>query len=103
MKVVRVQYTVRPEYAEQNKANIEAVTQELRARGRDDVKYAAYLRDDGKTFMHVGHFNSPAAEGMLTGLEAFNRFRTELAANLEVAPKVETFAVAHASWTIFPQ
>ncbi len=101
MKVVRVQYTVRPDYAGQNWKNVGAVAQELRARHGDKVRYAVYLMDDGKTFMHLGHFNSADDESLLTSLEAFKRFRTQLMENLEIAPKVETFALAHASWTIF--
>jgi hypothetical protein len=99
MKVVRVQYTVRPDYVGQNRKNIEAVARELRARHGERVKYAVYLKDDGKTFMHLGHFSSADDESLLTSLEAFKRFRTQLTENFEISPKVETFALAHA--TIF--
>jgi hypothetical protein len=58
MKVTRVQYTVRGEYAEQNKKNIAAVMQELRALNNGDVRYAVYLQGDGKTFMHLVQQNT---------------------------------------------
>jgi hypothetical protein len=101
MKVVRVQYTVQPGYAGQNRENVAAVMQELHASHHDGVRYAVYLKDDGKTFMHLGHFKSADDESVLTSLEAFIRFRTQLTENLEIAPMVETFVLAHASWTIF--
>ena len=62
MKVTRVQYTVRSEFVEENKQNIEAVMRELRALGNNDVRYAVYLHDDGKTFMHLVHQNTAEAE-----------------------------------------
>jgi hypothetical protein len=103
MKVLRVQYTVRDGYAEQNKRNVAAVMQELREQGRDDIKYAVYLHEDGRTFMHFIHFNSAEAEQVVERLAAFARFRDELRPNLEAAPKFDAFTPAHASWAIFPE
>jgi hypothetical protein len=102
MKTLRVQYTVRPEYAEQNKRNVAAVMAELRASGRGDIKYATYLHEDGKTFMHFIHYATAEAEGLVEKLNAFPKFRDELRPNLEAAPKFDTFALAHASWDVFP-
>ena len=52
MKIIRVTYTVRPEFAEKNKANIKQVMKDLRAVNNPNTKYASYLEEDGVTFMH---------------------------------------------------
>jgi hypothetical protein len=100
MKVTRVQYTVRSDFVEENKRNIEAVMNELRALGGNDVRYAAYLHDDGKTFMHLVHYGSAAAERLPASLDSFRHFRTRLNDHLEVPPKSETFALTQSSMPI---
>ena len=101
MKVTRVQYTVRSEFVEENRQNIDAVMRELRSLGNNDVRYAVYLHDDGKTFMHLVHQNSAQAERLPTSLESFKHFQARLKQNLEVPPKVETLAMVQSSTPIF--
>jgi len=101
MKVTRVQYTVRSEFVEENKRNIGAVMREVRALARDDVRYAVYLHDDGKTFMHVAQQNSAEAERFPTSLDSFKAFQARLKENLEVPPKVEKFSLVEAANPIF--
>ena len=101
MKVTRVQYTVRAEFAAENKANISAVMSELRALGNRDVRYAVYLHEDGKTFMHFAQQNTPEAERFPTSLESFKRFQARLKENLEVPPKSERFTLVESSTPIF--
>jgi hypothetical protein len=100
MKVTRVQYTVRNEFVEENKQNIEAVMRELRALGNNDVRYAVYLHDD-KTFMHLVHQNTAEAERLPTSLASFQHFQARLKQNLEAPPKVETLALVQSSVSIF--
>ena len=47
MKIIRVNYTVKPEYVGQNKANIKQVMQDLRALNNPNTKYASYLEENG--------------------------------------------------------
>lgn len=101
MKVFRVQYTVRSDFVEENKNNTEAVMSELRALGNSNLRYAQYLHQDGKTFMHLVHYNTPDAENVLTGLASFKHFRTSLNGQFEIEPKSETFALVHSSSPIF--
>lgn len=101
MKVIQVQYTVRSEYVEQNKRNIAAVMRELRAIGNGDVKYAAYLQQDGRTFVHFVHQNTTEAEQYPTSLESFKAFQSQLKPNLEIAPKVEALTLVDSSAPIF--
>ena len=101
MKVTRVAYTVRAEFVEENKRNIAAVMRQLRELGSNDVKYAVYLQQDGRTFMHFVHQCTAEAERYPTSLESFKAFQAQLKPNLEVPPKVETFALVDSSAPIF--
>ena len=101
MKVTRVQYTVRSEFVEENKANIDAVMRELRVLSNNDVQYAVYLHSDGKTFMHLVHQNSADAERLPTSLNSFKHFQARVKENLEIPPKVESFALVQSATPIF--
>ena len=101
MKVTRVQYTVRGDFVAENKANIEAVMRELRALGRADVQYAVYLHDDARTFMHLVHQNTADAERLPTSLSSFKHFQARLKENLEIPPKVESFALVQSATPMF--
>ena len=101
MKVTRVQYTVRDGFADENKKNIAAVMHELRAHANKDVRYAVYLQADGKTFMHFVHQDTAEAEQLPTSLASFKHFQAQLKPNLEVAPKVEQFALVDSAVPIF--
>ena len=101
MKVTRVQYTVRSDFVEENKSNIDAVMRELRALANSEVQYAVYLHGDGKTFMHLLHQNTADAERLPTSLNSFKHFQTRLKENLEAPPKVETFELVRSATPIF--
>jgi hypothetical protein len=100
MKVTRVQYTVLSDFVAENKRNIEAVMKELRALSDNDVHYAVYLHEDGKTFMHLVHHNTAESERLPTSLESFKHFRARLKDHLDVPPKTETFALLQSSASI---
>ena len=94
MKIVRVIYTVRPEYVATNQANIANVVKELKALNHPGIKYSCYLLPDGKTFMHFDQLENEAAHEVVTSLESFKKFATELeASGLEVEPKLELLSL----------
>ncbi|RFM26903.1 hypothetical protein [Deminuibacter soli] len=87
MKIVRVQYTTRPEYVATNQRNIAAVVAELKTLNHPGIKYTAWLLPDGKTFMHFDQLENEAAHLVLQGLDSFKKFAAELAASaLEAEP-----------------
>jgi len=87
MKIVRVQYTTRPEFAARNSENIAAVAAEVRALALPGTQYTCYLLPDGKTFMHLDHFENEEAHERLTALASFKKFAAELeASSLEQDP-----------------
>jgi quinol monooxygenase YgiN len=90
MKIVRVQYTTRAEYAAVNQENIRQVVKELKKLNHPGIKYSTYLMPDGKTFMHFDQFENEEAHEVLQSLASFKKFADELwASKLEVEPKLE--------------
>lgn len=102
MKIVRVQYTTRPEYAATNQENIRQVVNELRALNHPGINYSTYLLPDGKTFMHLDHFENEAAHETLQALESFKKFADELwASKMEVEPVLELPSLVASSEDFF--
>ena len=95
MKIVRVQYTTRPEYAAMNRENIRQVVEELKGINHPGIKYSTYVLPDGKTFMHLDHFENEEAHLVLQSLASFKKFANELwASQLEVEPKLDILTLA---------
>ena len=101
MKIIRVQYTTRQEYAAKNMENIADVANEVKKIDHPGIKYAAFLLPDGKTFMHFDQFENEGAHEVLTGLDSFKKFAAELEASmLEVEPKLDLLTLVAASYEI---
>lgn len=102
MQAVKVQYTVREEYVETNKANIAQVMADLRAVNNPNLRYSAFLMDDGKTFVHIVMRGDDEAQKTLTELPAFQEFQRQLRGSQpEAPPHVETLALVGSSWDLF--
>ncbi len=102
MKTVRVQYKVKPEYTETNKANIAVVMSDLRKLNDDGIKYSTFLFEDGQTFMHFAMFRDESGQKKLNDLESFKKFGAELRASGPLEPpKPETLSLVDSSYNIF--
>ena len=99
MTSTKVEYTIKAEFAEQNKQNIQAVMDELRALGDTGVWYSSAVKEDGKSFVHVVVARDEAASAVLPELASFKKFQAELKENIEVAPDVERMTVIATSFT----
>jgi quinol monooxygenase YgiN len=87
MKSVVVRYTVKPEYAETNAANIRAVMAELRELGDAAIRYQSFrAADDPNQFIHIGFYADEAAVERATSLASFKRFQTALKESGPVSP-----------------
>ena len=86
MKAVKVQYTVKPEYVEQNKVNIRKVMETLRANPIEGMQYASFTLDDGQTFVHINMANDQETLDKLQEVEVFNEFRIALKASGPLSP-----------------
>lgn len=102
MKVIKVQYTVRSEYAKKNSENIVRVMADLRKANNPDLKYSSFLQDDKKSFVHFVISNDEEAEKLLSELGSFKTFQAELkASDPEVPPKVENLSLVGSSYELF--
>jgi len=102
MKIVKVVYTAKAEYVEQNQNNIKNVMADLQKISNPGINYNACLSPDGKTFIHTAFFKSDEDEKMLLGLPAFKHFQEQLKANgIETPPKQEILSLVGTSTEIF--
>jgi hypothetical protein len=102
MKIVRVIYTAKAYFAEQNQNNIKNVMAELRKLNCAGINYHVCLSEDGKTFTHTSFFQSDEDRKILNELPAFIHFQQQLKANgFEVAPKQEMLTLVGSSKEIF--
>lgn len=90
MKAVKVQYTVKPEYVEQNKANIRKVMDALRTNPIEGMFYSSYTLEDGQTFMHVNVARDEETLGKLGSVPEFAEFRKALKASQPISPPQPT-------------
>jgi hypothetical protein len=102
MKIVKVTYTAKPEFAVQNMANIQAVMNDLKELNYPGVFYHACLGPDEKSFTHTAFFKSEEDHKLLNDLPAFNYFQQQLkTAGFEASPKQELLTLVGSSADIF--
>src|SRR5260221_11106278 len=102
MKIIPVTYTARPEYAEQNQANIKTVMNDLQQLKHTGINYHVCLGADGKTFTHTSFFKTDDDNKVLLELPSFKRFQEQLkASGPEVPPKQEFLTLVGSSVPIF--
>lgn len=102
MKIVKVTYTVRPEFAERNQENVKKFINDLRNMKNCGIHYSSYLADDSKTFVHISLHESDEAQQNLFNLESFKSFQNERdQSGLEAEPKIELLQLVSSSFDIF--
>ena len=102
MKIVKVTYTTKVDYAGQNQANIKNVMAELQKINNPGINYNCCVGADGKTFIHTAFFNSEEDEKVLLGLPEFKHFQQQLqSGGIETPPKQELLSLVGSSKNIF--
>lgn len=102
MNASKVEYTVKAEYVETNKANIRQVMADLKALGSPGILYSAFLRDDGKSFVHFVVRADEEAQKTLGDLASFEKFRRELKeSSPESPPNAESLTLVGTSSDFF--
>ncbi len=102
MNAVKVQYTVKESYVETNKANIQRVMADLKEINSSDIKYSAFLLDDGKSFVHFAMRVDDDAQKIISELPSFKEFQRQLReSEPEAAPQAENLTIVGSSWDIF--
>lgn len=102
MKIVKVTYTTKAEYAEQNQINIKNVMDDLQKQNHSCINYNACLFADKKTFIHTAFFKSDDDQKLLNELPSFQHFQTQLkASGLEAPPKQELLTLIGSTNNLF--
>ena len=102
MKIVKVTYTLKSEYASQNQNNIKNVMADLQNLHHPGINYNSCVSVDGKTFIHTAFFDSEEDEKVLLGLPSFRFFQEQLKlSGPEVPPKQELLTLVGSSKDIF--
>jgi len=102
MKIVKVIYTTKPEYASQNSANIAKVMGDLQQLNNPGIRYTVCVGPDNKTFIHMAFFTSDEEQKVLFELPSFKTFQEQLKASVpEVPPKNELLTLVGSSYNIF--
>ncbi len=102
MKIVRVTYTTKAEFAEQNQRNIKTMMADLQQIKQPGISYNACLNPDGKTFVHTAFFQSEEEQKVLFDLASFKGFQEQLkASSPEAPPKQEIITLVGSSNQIF--
>jgi hypothetical protein len=102
MKIVKVSYTTKTGFSEQNQTNIKNVMTDLQNLKHKGINYTACLCTDNKTFIHTAFFKSDEDQKILNDLPSFKYFQEQLkASGLEVPPKQEVLSLISSSNNIF--
>lgn len=91
MKAVKVQYTVKPEFVEENKNNIQKVMSALNANPIVGMQYSSYTDDENpNTFIHINMAKDGETMSKLNDLKEFAEFRMALKTSQPVSPPKQT-------------
>jgi hypothetical protein len=94
MSVVVVRYQTKAERAEENRALIEMVFDDLEQRQPEGFTYKVFLLDDGVSFIHVVIEHEDVANPDSLGeVPAFQAFTAEIADRCEVEPVASAASV----------
>ncbi|MGO4290154.1 hypothetical protein [Chitinophaga sp. RAB17] len=102
MKIVKVTYTVKSSFAQQNKENVRVAINELRKLNIPAIKYFVNLGADGKTFTHFAIYENNEVQDLLLNAPFFKTFQQQRdASGLEVAPVIEEMSLVTSSFDMF--
>jgi len=102
MKIVKVTYTTKAAFSEQNQNNIKKVMADLQKANHQGINYNTLLSADNKTFIHTAFFNSDEDQQLLNELPSFKSFQEQLkASGLESPPRQEFLTLVGSSVSIF--
>ena len=91
MKAVKVEYTVKTEYVEENKGNIQKVMAILKANPISGMQYSSFTSEENpNTFIHINMANNVETLGKINGLQEFKDFQLALKASQPVVPPKAT-------------
>jgi len=102
MIIVKVTYTVNPEFVQKNLENINIFMGDFRKQSNNEFRYNAYLSNDGKTFVHLSHYQNETIQKKLLDIPSFKSFQEQRdASGLEGSPEIVIMKSVVSSHDIF--
>ena len=86
MRRTIIQYTVKPECAEDNQRYVEKVYEELRRNSPPGLRYATFKQPDNRTFIHLVSVEIENGNAPLSQSASFKAFQADLMDRCEVPP-----------------
>jgi len=74
---VKVSYTVKPEFVDQNKNNISSFLADFKKLNTLNFLYNVYLQEDGLTFLHVSMYENETVQNEILNVPSFLNFQKE--------------------------
>lgn len=98
MIIVKVTYTVKPDFVQKNQDNINLFMVDFKKMNINDFRYVAYLCGDGKTFVHLSHYNNEGIQKKLLQVPSFLSFQKQRDdSGLEGSPQIEVMQLVASS------
>jgi hypothetical protein len=102
MKIVRVTYTIQPEFSGQNQVNIQKVMAALQQLRHVGINYNCCLGADSRSFTHTAFFESEEDQKVLNELPEFQYFQQQIKTfGFETPPRQELLTLVGSSTNIF--
>lgn len=86
---VKVTYTVKDHFIDQNIKNIHLFLKDFGSLNNDDFEYSIYVLGDKKTFVHLSEYNNQVVQQELLNVPTFLSFQKQRDENLESEPVIE--------------
>jgi hypothetical protein len=77
MIIVKVSYTVNPEYVQKNQENINVFMADFRRMNSSYFRYQCILKDNGRTFIHLSHFKNEEIQKQVLAVPSFLDFQKQ--------------------------
>ena len=98
---VKVSYTVKPAFVEQNKQNISTFLSDFKKLVNSNFLYNVYLEADGLTFLHISMYENEDVQKEVLQVPSFLKFQKERdESGLNDTHKLETLTFIGSSLSV---
>src|SRR3546814_4191727 len=94
MITVKVTYTVKSDFVQQNQENIQLFMVDFKKMNSNEFRYVSYLCSDGKTFVHLSHYKNEEIQKSVLQTSSFLAFQKQRdESGLEGSPEIQVMTI----------
>jgi len=98
---VKVSYTVKPEFVDQNRNNINVFLADFKKLSTLNFLYNVYLQEDGLTFLHVSMYENEEVQNQIMNVPSFLNFQKERdESGLDASAQIESLQLIGSSLSL---